>query len=158
TIKKGPAIRKCIHINDVVTDVTHIVQPDTLACSCQVQLSLAKGLPVVEGDPIQLQQVLINLITNACDAMLNIPPSRRNVEIATERNGNDSIRVSVRDHGTGISNEVREHLFDQFFTTKADGLGMGLAIVYSIIEAHSGIIEAENVKGGGTRFRFTLPA
>ena len=95
---------------------------------------------------------------NACDAMRNVSRNRRNVEIATERNGDGSIRVSVRDHGTGISDEAREHLFDQFFTTKADGLGMGLAIVRSIIEAHGGQINAENVKGGGARFRFTLPA
>lgn len=158
TIKKGAAIGKRIKINDVVADVTHMVQPDTVACSCQLQLSLAKGLPLVEGDPIQIQQVLINLVMNACDAMRNVSRNRRNVEIATERNGDGSIRVSVRDHGPGISDEAREHLFDQFFTTKEDGLGMGLAIVRSIIEAHGGEIDAENVKGGGARFRFTLPA
>jgi molybdenum ABC transporter molybdate-binding protein len=158
TIKKGAVIRKRIHMNDVITDVTHLVRPDIFARSCQLQLSLAKNLPVVEGDPIQIQQVLINLVMNACDAMRNVSPNRRNMEIATEPNGRDSIRVSVRDHGTGISDEAREHLFDQFFTTKADGLGMGLAIVRSIIEAHGGEINAENVKGGGARFRFTLPA
>ena len=158
SIKKGAAIRRRIHINDVVTDVVHMLQPDTFARSCHVQLSLAKGLPVVEGDPVQLHQVLINLVVNACDAMRNTPASRRNVEIATERNGCDNIRVSVRDHGPGISDEVREHLFEQFFTTKEDGLGMGLAIVRSIIEVHRGEIDSENVKGGGARFHFTLPA
>lgn len=157
TVKKGAAIRERINMNDVVTDVSHMVQPDTAASSCQLQLSLAKGLPVVEGDPIQLHQVLINLVTNACDAMRNTPPRRRNVEIATERNGRDAIRVSVRDHGTGISDQVREHLFDQFFTTKEEGLGMGLAIVHSVIDAHGGKIKAENMKGGGARFCFTLP-
>ena len=134
-----------------------MMRSDTIAYSCDVQLSLAKGLPAIEGDPIQLHQVLINLVTNACDAMRTVPPSRRNVEIATERNDRDSICVSVRDHGTGLSDQVREHLFDQFFTTKEQGLGMGLAIVSSIIEAHGGKIEAENVKGDGARFRFTLP-
>ncbi len=69
----------------------------------------------------------------------------------------DMIVVSVRDHGVGIREEVRSHLFDQFFTTKADGLGMGLAIVRSIIEAHAGTITAENAEGGGARFSFTLP-
>jgi two-component system sensor kinase FixL len=157
TIKKGAATRKRIDMNEVVTDVTHIMRPDTFACSCQLRLSLGKDLPVVKGDPVQIHQVLINLVTNAFDAMRNTPPRRRYVEIATERNGHGSIRVSVRDHGTGISDEVHEHLFDQFFTTKEDGLGMGLAIVRSIIEAHGGTIEAENVNGGGARFHFTLP-
>jgi PAS domain S-box-containing protein len=156
-IKKGTASRKRIKMNDVVKDVTHMVRPDIFARSCQLELSLEKDLPVVEGDPIQIQQVLINLVANACDAMRTVPPSRRNVEIATNRNGHGGIRVSVRDHGSGISDEVSEHLFDQFFTTKEQGLGMGLAIVRSIIEAHGGKIEAENVKGGGARFRFTLP-
>ncbi len=112
---------------------------------------------MVEGDPVQLHQVLINLVTNAFEAMRHTPPSRRTLEIATERNGSSSIHVSVRDHGMGISDEVHEHLFDQFFTTKEDGLGMGLAIVHSIIEAHGGRIEAENVNGDGACFHFTLP-
>ncbi len=157
TIKKGAAVRKWVKINDIVMDVAHMMRPDTTACSCHVQLSLAKGLPVVEGDPVQLHQVLINLVTNAFEAMRHTPPSRRTLEIATERNGSSSIHVSVRDHGMGISDEVHEHLFDQFFTTKEDGLGMGLAIVHSIIEAHGGRIEAENVNGGGACFHFTLP-
>ena len=157
TIKKGAAIRKPINMNDVVTDVTRMVRPDTLASSCQLRLSLAKDLPVVEGDPVQIHQVLINLVTNACDAMRNIPLSRRNVEIATEQNDEGAIRVSVRDYGTGISEEVRGHLFDQFFTTKEEGLGMGLAIVRSIIESHGGKIGAENLNGDGACFSFTLP-
>jgi len=157
TIKKGTAIRKRIKINDVVMDVAHMMRPDTTACSCQMQLSLEKGLPVVEGDPVQLHQVLINLVTNAFEAMRSTPPSRRTLEIATERNGRSSVHVSVRDHGAGISDEIRRHLFDQFFTTKEEGLGMGLAIVRSIIEAHGGEIDAENVKGGGARFHFKLP-
>jgi len=157
TIKKGAAVRKWVKINDIVMDVAHMMRPDTTACSCHVQLSLAKGLPVVEGDPVQLHQVLINLVTNAFEAMRHTPASRRTLEIATERNGSSSIHVSVRDHGMGISDEVHEHLFDQFFTTKEDGLGMGLAIVHSIIEAHGGRIEAENVNGDGACFHFTLP-
>ena len=150
--------RQRIDMNEVVTGVTHMVQPDTLARSYQLQLSLAKDLPVVEGDPIQIQQVLINLVTNACEAMGDIPVARRKVELTTERNGVETIRVTVRDYGVGISDEARERLFEQFFTTKKEGLGMGLAIVRSIIEAHGGKIEAENVNGGGARFHFTLPA
>jgi len=100
---------------------------------------------------------LVNLISNAFDAMRQTPPSRRKVEISTDSNGDGEVRLSVRDHGTGIRAEVHERLFDQFFTTKEQGLGMGLAIVRSIVEAHGGQIDAENVADGGARFHFTLP-
>ena len=133
TIKNGAAMRERININDVVGRVAHMVQPDTMAHSCELKLSLGKDVPVVEGDPIQIQQVLINLVTNACDAMDTIPVSQRKVRIATEANSPGSIKVTVRDQGPGVSADVRKHLFDQFFTTKEEGLGMGLAIVRSII-------------------------
>jgi PAS domain S-box-containing protein len=158
TIKKGSAIRGRINLNDVVTGVAHMIRPDAAAHFCEVQTSLTKGLPVIEGDPVQIQQVLINLVTNAIDAMRETPVSNRKVEVVTERNGNSDLRVSVRDYGIGIPVEVQERLFEQFFTTKEEGLGMGLAIVKSIIEAHGGKIAAENVDGGGARFYFTLPA
>jgi PAS domain S-box-containing protein len=158
TIKKGTAIRGRINLNDVVTGVAHMIQPDAAAHFCEVQTSLTKGLPVIEGNPVQIQQVLINLVGNAIDAMRETPVSNRKVEVVTERNGDSDIRVSVRDYGIGIPAEVQERLFEQFFTTKEEGLGMGLAIVKSIIEAHGGKIAAENVAGGGARFYFTLPA
>jgi len=85
-----------------------------------------------------------------------MPSNRRKVEITTE-NGDGTIRVTVRDHGTGIAEDVRERLFEQFVSTKAQGVGMGLAIVWSIIDAHSGTISAENVDGEGARFTFSLP-
>jgi len=89
--------------------------------------------------------------------MRDAPPSRRNVEIATNYNGDGAIGVAVRDHGSGISEATRDRLFEQFFTTKDEGLGMGLAIVRSIVEAHGGTISAENAQGGGARFHFRLP-
>ena len=111
----------------------------------------------MEGDPTQIQQVLINLVLNAFDAMRDAPPSRRVVDIATDYNGDGTIGVAVRDYGPGISETTRERLFEQFFTTKDDGLGMGLAIVRSIVEAHGGTVTAENADGGGARFYFRLP-
>ena len=107
--------------------------------------------------PIQVQQVLLNLVVNAFDAMRGVPESRRKIEISTQRNGSQTVRTGVRDYGTGFSEETSERLFDRFFTTKADGLGMGLAIVRSIVESHAGSIVAENAEGGGARFDFTLP-
>jgi PAS domain S-box-containing protein len=156
-IKKGSAIRGQINLNDVVKAVAHMVQPDAASQFCKMETSLARDLPPIEGDPIQIQQVLINLVHNAVDAMHDTPPGRRIVEIATNYNGNRTISVVVRDYGSGISETTRERLFEQFFTTKQEGLGMGLAIVRSIIEAHGGTVAAENADGGGARFYFRLP-
>ena len=156
-IKKGSAIRGRINLNDVVKAVTHMVYPDATAYFCKVEMSLEQNLPAIEGDPTQIQQVLINLVRNAFDAMRDTPPSGRKVEIATNHNGDGTICVAVRDYGSGISEPTRERLFEQFFTTKEEGLGMGLAIVRSIVEAHGGSIEAENAEGGGARFHFRLP-
>ncbi len=157
-IKKGSAIRGRINLNDVVTSVAHMVQSDAVVSFCEVKTSLAQNLPAIEGDPNQLQQVLINLVSNAFDAMSDTPQARRKVEIATASNDDGMVCVSVRDYGIGIPNEARERLFEHFFTTKEKGLGMGLAIVRSIIEAHQGQIAAENAEGGGARFYFRLPA
>ena len=156
-IKKGSAIRGQINLNDVVKTVTHMVQPDAAAQLFKMEMSLARDLPAIEGDPTQIQQVLINLVRNAFDAMHNTPPGRRTVEIVTNHNGEGTISVVVRDYGSGISETARDRLFEQFFTTKEEGLGMGLAIVRSIVEAHGGTITAENADGGGARFHFRLP-
>jgi two-component system, LuxR family, sensor kinase FixL len=156
-IKKGSAIRGQINLNDVVRAVAHMVQADAAAQSCKIELHLTQDLPAIEGDPTQIQQVLINLVSNAFDAMRDAPPSRRVVDIATDYNGDGTVGVTVRDYGSGISETTRERLFEQFFTTKDEGLGMGLAIVRSLIEAHGGTVAAENANGGGARFYFRLP-
>ena len=157
TIKKGDSTRHQIDLNELVTNVAHVVRPDAVAYSCEVETSLAEDLPLIEGDPVQIQQVLVNLVSNALDAMRQTPPDQRKVEISTDGNGDGEVRLSVRDHGTGIPTEVQDRLFDQFFTTKEQGLGMGLAIVRSIVESHGGKIDAENVADGGACFHFTLP-
>jgi PAS domain S-box-containing protein len=157
-IKKGSALRGRINVNQIVETVAHMVQPDASAHSCTVEMALAKDLPAVDGDPSQLQQALINLVSNAFQAMRETPAAQRKVHISTTHNGNGMVFVGVRDYGHGIAEAARGHLFEQFFTTKQDGLGMGLAIVRSIVEAHGGRIEAENVAGGGAHFRFHLPS
>jgi two-component system sensor kinase FixL len=155
-IKKGGSIRGPVNMNDVVATVAHMVQPDAALHNCEVRTSLAENLPPIESDPVQIQQILMNLVSNAFDAMRSTPVTKRKVEIATEGN-NSTISVSVRDYGTGIPEEMREQLFEHFVTTKDEGLGLGLAIVRSIVEAHGGKIQAENVDGGGARFYFNLP-
>jgi len=156
-VKKGAPVRQRVNLNDLVMNVVHMVKPDAVLHSCEMETLLEPNLPAIEADPIQLQQVLINLVVNAFDAMRNIPVSRRRVVIATEWNGDGAICASVRDYGVGISEEARDRLFEHFFTTKAQGLGMGLGIVRSIVESHAGTVTAENVAGGGARFHFTLP-
>ena len=157
-VKKSSQVRQRVNLNDLVMNVVHMVKGDAMLRSCELKTLLEPDLPSIEGDPIQLQQVLLNLLINAFDAMRDTPLSRRKVVIVTERNGDGTIRTSVRDYGVGIPEEARERLFDHFFTTKAEGLGMGLAIVRSIIESHAGTIAGENVEDGGARFHFTLPA
>ncbi len=157
-VKKGASGRQRVNLNDLVMNVVHMVNADAVLHSCQIETLLDQNLPPIEADPIQLQQVLINLVINAFDAMRNTPLSRRKVVIATERNSDGAIRTSVRDYGVGIPEEVRDRIFDHFFTTKAEGLGMGLGIVRSIVESHAGTVTVENVAGGGARFHFTLPA
>ncbi|HEY2102881.1 MAG TPA: ATP-binding protein, partial [Chthoniobacterales bacterium] len=156
TMKKGATVRRPIDANAIVTQVTHMLQPDASARSVELTTSLARDLPMVTADPIQIQQVLVNLLSNALDAMHETPLEQREMQVATTRNGDGTICVSVRDRGGGIAPEIRKQLFDQFFTTKEKGLGMGLSIVRSIVEAHGGKVEAEN-DDGGARFSFTLP-
>jgi signal transduction histidine kinase len=145
-------------LNHVVESVTRMLHADAAANFCKVETSLSPDLPAIEGDPTQLQQVMVNLIRNAFEAMRNTPPNRRAVEITTKHNGRGGVSVAVRDYGCGISEATGEHLFQQFFTTKQEGLGMGLAIVRSIIESHGGTITAENADRSGARFHFHLPS
>ncbi len=158
TIKNGCAMRGDIAINQVVENVALMVRSDAAAHSCTVRTSLAENLPFIDADPVQMQQVLINLVNNAFQAMRETPLHRREVEIMTRLTDHGSIRVTIRDHGPGISETTRDQLFEKFYTTRTDGLGMGLPIVQSIVEAHGGKIDATNAQDGGAQFEFELPA
>jgi two-component system sensor kinase FixL len=156
-VKKGQLARCSVNLNEVVMDAWRMASPDALLHSCKLETSLDSNLPAIDGDPVQLQQVLLNLAINAFDAMRDTPASKRKVLIATQSNDDGTVRTSVRDYGVGISEEMQDRLFDPFFSTKTEGLGMGLAIVRSIVESHGGKITAENADGGGARFEFVLP-
>src|SRR6059036_1956526 len=157
-IKKGDPTRQRLNLNDLVMNVVRMLKSDAMLRSCELEAMLDPNLPAIGGDPTQMQQVLLNLVINAFDAMRDTPVPHRKVVITTERNADGAICTSVRDYGCGIPEEARERLFDHFFTTKAEGLGMGLGIVRSIVESHGGTIAAENVEGGGARFSFSIPA
>jgi C4-dicarboxylate-specific signal transduction histidine kinase len=156
-VKKGSSPRQRLNLNDLVTNVVRMVNPNATLQSCQLETLLDPNLPAIEANPVQVKQVLFNLIINALDAMQDTPMANRKVVIATEWNGDGAIRTSVRDHGAGIPEGLRERVFEQFFTTKDKGLGMGLAIVRSIVKSHGGSIAVENADGGGACFHFTLP-
>jgi PAS domain S-box-containing protein len=156
-VKKEQVERRSVNLNDVVVDAVRMISHDAVLRSCQVETSLDASLRALEADPVQLQQVLLNLVINAFDAMRETPVSLRKVVIATHSNGDDTVCASVRDYGVGISAEMQDSLFDPFFTTKSDGLGMGLAIARSILESHGGTIAGKNADGGGAQFEFVLP-
>ena len=122
-----------------------------------LRTQLAKGLPLVQGDRIQLQQVILNFFVNAMEAMRGVSEESRELHISTAQDGSDGVLLAVRDSGPGISPEGFVQVFDAFYTTKPGGMGMGLSICRSIVEAHGGRIWAGANAPKGAIFQFTLP-
>jgi signal transduction histidine kinase len=156
-IRRGEVERVRLDINAVIADVLRLVRNDLMARRVQADTELAFDLPPVWGDRIQLQQVVLNLVLNACDAMDAVPRPCR-VLVRSERTAEGGIRVAVADQGCGIAPEQVGRMFEPFFTTKERGLGLGLSVCRTIVEQHGGAIEARNNAGGGATLRFTLPA
>jgi C4-dicarboxylate-specific signal transduction histidine kinase len=157
-VRKAESDRRTLDVNEVIADVLRLVRADALAHGCALATELDSTLPVIFGNAVQLQQVLLNLIINAFDAMRRAPGDTCRVEIASRRADANSIKVSVRDFGPGLPEDGPRRLFERFFSTKSEGMGMGLAIARSIIEAHNGTLDAEDADGGGARFWFRIPA
>jgi len=153
--KVGPH-RTTIDMAEIVEEVLGLLKNETRHAAVAVNVDVDPALPGVLADKIQVQQVLLNLIRNAMEAMDATDPDGRELQIRVSA-GDDHIRVAVRDCGCGISPEDCERLFDTFYTTKPEGMGMGLAICRSIVEAHGGRIWAARNSGQGTTFNFTLP-
>jgi signal transduction histidine kinase len=123
-----------------------------------LRTNLADDIPPVIGDRVQLQQVILNLLLNASDAMIDIDCRPRQLLVTTGRDGDDWVRLSVRDLGVGINPEEANKLFDAFYTTKSTGMGIGLSVSRSIIESHRGHLWAASNDGPGATFSFSLPA
>jgi len=157
-LKKGQAQLQPLDLNDVATEVLAIARGDLMGRSVSVTTQLAPDLPAVRGDRIQLQQVLLNLVLNACEAMSDNDPAERHLTIVTARNGHATAQISVIDRGKGIPVDMLERLFEPFVTTKALGLGLGLSISRSIITAHGGRLWATNNPDLGASFFVALPA
>ena len=156
--KKSPPRRDRLNINETILEVITLARSEILRNGILLQTQLTKNLPAVLGDRIQLQQVILNLIINAVEAMTGVDDRPRELQVVSAKNDSDGVLVSVRDSGPGLDSESLKHLFSAFYTTKSEGMGMGLAISRSIVEAHGGRLSAANQEGGGAIFQFTLPA
>jgi two-component system sensor kinase FixL len=156
-LKKTASEMKSVDINTLVNETMMLIATDAAVKNSVLKLDLDNNLPPVLGDRIQLQQVLLNLVSNSFDAMED-SPGPREILIQTSRSKNNSaIIVAVKDSGCGIPSKNMPKLFTHFFTSKPDGLGMGLSISRSIIEAHGGRLDAENNPDRGATFHFTIP-
>jgi len=157
-LKKGEVSHLPLNLNEVVQDVLKMIRSDLVNHGITLRTQFASVLPVVTGDRVQLQQVLLNLIMNANEAMALAPPPERILLVKTQATGAEGACVSVSDSGTGMPREVADNIFHPFFTTKATGMGMGLKVCRTIITAHGGELHGENNPDRGATFSFTLPA
>jgi two-component system sensor kinase FixL len=156
-IRKEPFDVQPLDLNLLVTEAVQILQPSATSDGIQIIMSLAPGLPRVAGDRVQLRQVTMNLILNALQAMRTHRGAHPVVQVVTSaRDG--SVSLVVEDTGPGVREEVLPRLFEPYFTTKEDGLGLGLSISRSIVESHGGRMVAENRPQGGARLSVSLPA
>lgn len=148
---------KPISLNEVIDTSRSLLGNLAIKHHATLSIELAPGLPQIMGDNTHLQQVLINLASNAMEAMDTMPPAQRTLTIKTEQSNSRHIRLTVTDHGPGIPTNIMPNIFESFYTTKPEGMGMGLAIVQTIVEAHFGTIEVINNPNGGATFAVTFP-
>jgi two-component system, LuxR family, sensor kinase FixL len=157
-LQKGEVQQHSLRINKVVRDVLKLIRTDLINQNVIVNIQLARNLPAVIGDPVQLQQVLVNLVVNACDAMTECDVRERRLLIRTRaKSSGSAVIVSVTDLGGGVSEKKMEQIFEPFFTTKENGMGLGLSVCRSILAAHHGKLWATNNADRGATFHFMLP-
>ena len=155
-MRKAPPRKDLLDINRAIREVIELTRSETMKHAVTVRAELAHGLALIPGDRVQLQQVILNLIVNAVEAMSGTADRPRELLIGTEQQP-DAVLVAVRDSGPGLAPEALEHLFESFYSTKPNGLGLGLSICRSIIEAHGGRLWASANAPSGAVFQFTLP-
>jgi C4-dicarboxylate-specific signal transduction histidine kinase len=156
-VKKAPPHTAGFAINEAILEVIALTRGEVVKNGVSVHTQLAEGVPLVHGDRVQLQQVLVNLVINAVEAMSSFDAGARELLISTADAGTDGVLVAVQDSGPGLAPASHERVFEAFYTTKHDGLGMGLSICRSIIEAHGGRLWAAASVPRGALFQFTLP-
>jgi PAS domain S-box-containing protein len=155
-MRKGETLLQPLDLNDVTNEVLRLAHSELIAHGVTVTARLTPSLPAVRGDRVGLQQVILNLIVNACDAMKLNEPAHRHLTVITEPDGEGAVQVSIADHGGGIPPEKIERVFEPFFTTKDGGLGLGLAICRSIVATHGGRLWVTNNEDRGATFCFSL--
>jgi two-component system sensor kinase FixL len=155
-VKKEEVEFVAVDLQSVIDDVLTLVHSDAVLQNVQIAFERNSALPRVCGDRVQLQQVILNLLMNAFNALKECPNADRQVVVQVQREGAGMIKAAVRDWGVGLNGEMLDKIFLPFFTTRRDGLGMGLAICRSIVEAHGGRLWAENNLDRGATFYFTL--
>jgi C4-dicarboxylate-specific signal transduction histidine kinase len=156
-VKREPPRKENVNLNDAIEGMISLVRDELFTNHVSVQTQLAKGLSLVPGDRVQLQQIMLNLILNAIEAMTGSGSNVRNLMISSEAQSDGAILVTITDSGPGIASGDQERIFESFFTTKTDGIGIGLSICRSIIESHGGRLWLDNQHSGGAAFKFTLP-
>jgi C4-dicarboxylate-specific signal transduction histidine kinase len=156
-VAKAPWRKESFEINEAIREVIMLAQAEVRKNGISIAMALGEGLPLIEGDRVQLQQVMLNLINNAVQAMSTVEIDSRELVIFTGQTDRDGIVVAVRDSGPGLDPANFEHAFEAFYTTKPGGLGMGLSICRSIIEAHAGRLWASANTPRGATFQFTVP-
>jgi len=156
-IKKVPRRKDGLEINEAILEVVALAHGEVVKNSVSLQTQLAAGLPLIQGDRVQLQQVILNLIINAVEAMSGVNEGPRELLISTGKDGSSGLLVAVQDSGPGLNPESFDRLFEAFYTTKPGGMGMGLSICRSIVEAHGGRIWVSRTAGPGATLQFTLP-
>jgi signal transduction histidine kinase len=139
----------------VIREVCDLLADKLASSSVKLDLALDPHLPATAADHVQMEQVVLNVVRNGIEAMQNVSSSVRSLRIVSQRRNDGTVEVEVRDSGGGLIDP--ERIFEAFYTTKPDGMGMGLAICRSIVEAHSGRLWAENVEAGGASITFSLP-
>jgi C4-dicarboxylate-specific signal transduction histidine kinase len=157
-IKKAPPRKEVVDLNAAILEVTALTHSEAVKTGVTVGTQLAGELPRIQCDRVQLQQVVLNLIVNAIQSMSGVEDGNRELHISTVRIEPEGVRVAVQDTGHGLRPESLPRLFEPFYTTKADGMGMGLSICRSIIEAHGGRLWATRCEPRGALFQFTIPA
>jgi PAS domain S-box-containing protein len=157
-VKKEKPGEEILNLNDTIQEVLGIIKGESLLPGLSITMELSPELKMVRGDRIQLEQVILNLMLNSAAAMKDSPQSQRKITVKTVMADSAIVKASVTDLGTGIDESNIERLFEPFYTTKPEGLGMGLSISRRIISAHGGSLKAWNNKEGGATFAFTLPA
>jgi signal transduction histidine kinase len=156
-LSKGDPEFVSLDLNEIVGEVSWLMRSDAIVRNVPLSLELAADLPSVSGDRVQLQQVVLNLVLNGLEAMREPHAGERTLVVRTARDGAAAVRVEVQDSGPGIDAKALDHMFEPLYTTKAEGLGMGLAIVRTIVDAHGGGLGASNNAQGGATVHFTLP-